>query len=581
MSSNEDNNYPSLDDEDFGDVDENNSDVEDNRIETPSSSENKSRSKVVELWPLMVQDLLRDEDEDDETKAPLVPAEILPDKPQVLSQGIQHGQQIYNKQMMSYGANEAAQQNISQNEKNKLQMIEFNGWRILQRINKDGAYCLWKHKNTFYYRSARGNEIHKGNIREISEIIGGFLNKPIKIISVQDLAKNKTLQTNTLEQYILTSQILVIEGEVFDPKEREFFDRESVLYKNFYPYTKYLEKRLITQQRDLGYYDCFIVDFLEAMTSESTEEDSKKLLTVTIIEWMSHYFQTMDASNIALVLDGNKDITEDIFWKKVIQPIFGYEPYTVTIDDAMLKRPIHEILKDSVFFHLGDFTPSDENVKKINQILRAVLIDRYTVIESNPMKRIPVHGQLLITSNTTLWRHMKKYHSRFEYINVQDEEGIINVLNTEGIIELELQFTDKEIDAFSDVLNRFNRNKEKRSTVVYKVPKVDTTKPVEDAIKEFIHAIKNHCNGIGYFSKIKDADIDLYDELIHNFDEGMIARQLLLDYFNIIYPESPFTNNKSFLEALKKEDDFFSSNIDKNAQHNKKKRFKILCTKHS
>ena len=559
---------------------------EDNRSERPSVS--KIRQLKDQVQAKIAGDTSdREEYKDDSLRVPsaeknedkVYEVEILPDKPQAVSKEIQHGQQIYDKQIISYGANEAAQQNISQNEKNKLQMIESKGRVTLQQINKDGEYCLWKHKNIFYYRSARGNEIHKGNKKEISEIIGGFLGEHISIMSVQDLAKNKTLQANTHEQLILTSQIPVIEREVFDPEEREFFTTEGVRYKNSYPYTKYLEKRLMPQQGHSKVYDCFIIDFIEAVTSESTEEDSKKPLTVTIIEWISHYFQTMDASNIALVLDGSKDITVDIFWKKVIQPIFGNEPYTITIDDVMLKRPIHEILKERVFFHLGDFTPSDENVKKINQILRAVLIDKYTVLESNPMKRVPVHGQLLITSNKMLWIYMKKYDSRFEYIDVQDEEGIINVLNAEAIIELELQFTDKEIDAFSDILNTFNRNKEKRSAVVSKMPKIDTTKPVAEAIKEFIHAIKNHCKEIDYFKKIKENDAALYDELIHNFEEDMIARPLLFDYFNIIYPEIPKSYKKNFLKTLREEDPLFKMSTSNNKPHKNRKRLRISCEK--
>lgn len=63
--------------------------------------------------------------------------------------------------------------------------------------------------------------------------------------------------------------------------------------------------------------------------------------------------------------------------------------------------------------------------------------------------------------------------------------------------------------------------------------------------------------------------------MIHNFNEGMIARQELFSCFDILHPESEFSDNKGFLKTLKNKDTFFSQKINKNHTYKVKKRYII------
>ena len=69
---------------------------------------------------------------------------------------------------------------------------------------------------------------------------------------------------------------------------------------------------------------------------------------------------------------------------------------------------------------------------------------------------------------------------------------------------------------------------------------------------------------------------ELYDELLHNFEEDMIAQPLLSEYFNIINDDIVFEENSYFLDILKQEYEMFKVTPDDKSKYNGKKRYKIL-----
>lgn len=96
-------------------------------------------------------------------------------------------------------------------------------------------------------------------------------------------------------------------------------------------------------------------------------------------------------------------------------------------------------------------------------------------------------------------------------------------------------------------------------------------------IDEFIIAIFSRT--ISYFEKVT-SNQELYNELIYNFNDksndalGYISKQDLYLYFNLVYANNYFEDNKELLKLLKK-DDFFTQNVNPNKTYNGKKRFII------
>ena len=101
---------------------------------------------------------------------------------------------------------------------------------------------------------------------------------------------------------------------------------------------------------------------------------------------------------------------------------------------------------------------------------------------------------------------------------------------------------------------------------------------LKQKLDDFINAIKSL--DIEYFNKIQDVP-KIYEEFIYNLNDetdnaiGYISKQDLSLYFNLIYPETTFEDNKLLLKLLKTRDDFFKQNVDRNKTYNSKKRYLI------
>lgn len=462
-----------------------------------------------------------------------------------------------------YHSNENLKYYKSTNERTKYEDLEKKSKLLIDDINKNGI-CLCKIKNTFYYRDNPSHKMSNGSDKDASDFFSKTL-RLIKIVNHREIINKDGIVTNNkLYHYILVLQIPSVEAEVFNPKQKEFFEENGMLYKNSFVYTDYLSKRFDDLKTDESSFDCFILDFLENITNENSFDIKNKPLTNAIFDWLSSFFYTMESSNVALVLNGNKEITNGIFWKKLIQPIFGYEPFSITINNEVLKQPISEIVKEKIFFNIVDFDPTPDNIGKINQLLHAILIDKY-VLNSKQI-RIPVYGQLLITATDTL-SHMRKYYSQFEYIVAQDENIIIDNL-ANNIIDLELKFTDKELAIVSTYLALFNHDINYKHIIVSSINEKVTEESIEDkididkAIDEFIQSIKNL--DIEYFFKVEEVNEILYKELTDSLNIGVIVREDLCFYFNCVIGKTVFSDNKIFLKFLKEKDELFKQNIDKN-----------------
>jgi len=463
------------------------------------------------------------------------------------------GQNLYDSKMVTYSANEQANNDIAFNEKRKYTTLATQGqYLLIEKINNNGLIRLWKYKDDFYFRFAKNSECYKGNKNSIADIIRNFFGLNVRIVSQQDITQNSTIKHNQIEDYIFTHQIPLIDKEVFEPSEKEFFKKDGILYKNKFVPTKFLEKRFCNiASRD--FYDCFIINFLENLVNETDQDDSSKPKTIAILKWLSRCFITMNNTHVALVLNGSKYL-EDIFWEKLIKPIFGNEQYCVIINDEMLKKSLSEIVEEKVFFKIEDFTPTKENKQKIEELLNAVLVDKYLLTKTYPQKKIHVFGQVFITANETL-SYMKNYHTHFEYINILDENKIISNL-AESRIDFKIKFNDeKEIDVFIDCLAVFDKNNNGILKVISQFIQQDEEEALEKKIDAFIEAIKKK-NKL-YFKKIGEDNLYIYKELEFAFEKGCFVGQDLSKYFNLVYGKEFFESNSNILSVLKEKDPIF------------------------
>lgn len=465
--------------------------------------------------------------------------------------------------LSKHNATEYMKDYVSNTEKNRYDEIETNSKRLIKEINSI-VICLWKYENKIYYRKNEKNKINDSSKVDIDEAISRDLDRAIKIIKSKEIVKKDKVSCDKIYDYILDYHIPMVESEIFNPKENEFFVLENILYKNSFIHTEFLKKRFEELLERKENFDGFIINFLEHLTNEKEKNDKDKVLTMAIVNWISYFFQKMESSNIALVMTGDKKITEKIFFEKIIQPIFGVE-YCIPINDDTLQEPIENIVKNKLFIHIGDIAPTQENIKKLNELLHAVFFDRY-VIESKTNERIKIYAQVLISSKDVL-NFVKDFYKRFEYIEINSLENIVTELNLLDEFDLP-HLIENDLDSFSKDLAVFNKSKyeNNRLTVVNSMNNYNVDEKLEpintdEQIDSFIKAIKT--KNTEFFNVLKDLeDKELYLQLEESLKKGYYIRQDLYNYFIAINKISDYKNNNELLVKLKDKDEMFRQLVD-------------------
>lgn len=299
--------------------------------------------------------------------------------------------------------------------------------------------------------------------------------------------------------------------------------------------------------------------------------------------WLSFYFKSLIKSSDALILIGDKEVTENILVDKIIKPLFAQKnKYFVKINDKELEeKTIENILAEKIFYHVTEITKK-KNVKVTSEIVKKVLVHQnqnyLKVLEEGD---IYTFRQLIVTAEKeNPYPFLKDIYSRCIVFGVNNLNYILNELTIDSITLEEAisndldNFTDRllEYDISKDITS-YTNTKEKKLLFEGKLSEISSIDIPNYMIKDFIDCIKNHKRNKYRFDPIEKESSDLYAELMHNFEENMIARQLLSTYFNIMFEEEAFTSNEELLKRLKEVDSFFEQNINNNRQYKRKKRY--------
>ena len=189
-------------------------------------------------------------------------------------------------------------------------------------------------------------------------------------------------------------------------------------------------------------------------------EDAEK--SDYIINWLAYYFQNLKKTGTALVLLGDSEVTEKLFWDSIIKKIFGNR-YCSTINDNEYKTALLEdIAKYKLFFNVRDIknagTKFDDDTLAL--LVKDLLIQSEVEYTNDKCEeeRVEIHGQLLITA-TNPAPYLKKSLSKCTVIDTVNIDKIMESLNLEDETELE----DKILKDL-DIESSFIYNKSLQST---------------------------------------------------------------------------------------------------------------------
>lgn len=463
---------------------------------------------------------------------------------------------------------------------------------------------IWKDQNNrLYYRQKAFEKEQKITKNEIADITSFY-------ISVYDSTKDVLVID---ADYIIISLLLTVRKNIFCPfSNNEFlFICNSLYDKNTFEYTKLLEKRFVPLRinqlekeinpiRIQPYYfqtsnqiinKEYELQYLGNSLVAKDESFIEKLLKLIFqnndefyffISWLSNFFWTLNKSNIALVLIGDSETT-DMLVDYIIKPIFvKNKKYLSTINNETLKNSDDEkLLADKIFYHFDNLSGKTDS-RRISKLLRNIVKPNYTTPSQAWDNDEPyIYGEVLVTSEKeNPYSYLKKIFSSCSVLRVKSVDTILDSLN------IDYSQFDKNI---ADDLNNFV-NKLVQYSQYNKFPEVLNTDE-----KIFLHTMKNGVlitpkidreidtfvenilsKYISAFKLLKKYDEEMYEELLSNFDEDMIAQPLLSTYFNIFNRDMLIPDNVEFIKILQTKADMFKEALNDKSKSNGKKRYKIF-----
>lgn len=527
----------------------------------------------------------------------------------------------YNQKIASYFGRKDAETEIFNREHFKnnhdFQIILDMQRLALNIIERDGGLLFFDTRNKkYYFRSDAENDIVPYDKKDILVILNRAMQKnlpkyniynkdslyhSIEVALIENLndvpkekLKNEIDTSYVTKILIFTNQISSIDGEVFDLSRNEeiFQSKTDLLFKrNIFVSTEFLAKRKeydnkntdfnkptflergfrSLENEDLAEKNTVIIEsFIKKFIYQMVNEDEEKLNY--IINWLAYYFQNLKKTGTALVLLGDSEVTEKLFWNLIIKKIFGNRYCSAINDNEYKTALLQDIAKYKLFFNIGDIknagTIFDDNTLAL--LVKDLLIQQsveYTNVKGEE-ERVEIHGQLLVTA-TNPAPYLKKSLSKCTVIETVNIDKIMESLELEDETELEDKIL-KDLAQFSDLLNNYNVKeeivKEKFITKEREKLKGITTSNVdknaiEDSVNKFIEAIKN--KDIEYFEKVKNIDNGIiYEHLKNAFDkdDGYFIGQDLLLYYNAVN-EQKFDKKKDLMDRLKVKDNMFSQEV--------------------
>lgn len=481
-------------------------------------------------------------------------------------------------------------------------------------------------KDTRIWKSTTNKDIYfritpygkKNKIISDDDIIN-FFYFPIKIYNnIEDAL----IYDNT---FILVKSLLdVVHQEIFVPTvSLEFFIDQNIYYRNTFEYSRYLSKRFLVNNKrffqnkiknlqshppfqnpyyqEYGYFQPSYPlqsHYQAPSISEQIEEVNSQLVSIDmqlqrqysfiqdfihslcqneyqfnyIMNWLANYFQKLMSSKIALVLHGDERTTSMLI-NYIIKPIFAAkDEYWSFINDDMLKKTKDTILNDKIFYHIGEFSNNTESNKKVSELVLEILQWK------NNQNHIDT--ELVVTStNESPYRFLKDSYSRCSVFKVKHLDTILKEMNIDRISLI--HNIESDLENFSNILAQYPLQQEffyiadtpENKALPFMKNGILRTEELNTQIDNFIVSIKE--KKFSFFKLIEKENQDLYQELIHNFDENMIAQPLLSTYFNIVHKDIIFEDNSSLLEILKEKDEIFRETPTDQSKYNGKKRYSI------
>lgn len=346
----------------------------------------------------------------------------------------------------TYWQIETEKNHIFNNEVSKYNNLKNGQDYILNQINNTFHINLWKYKDKFYYMPRLFDEPIVGTKDEIALEIGTRFSCNVKFID--DLNKIRTKDIRKIgvnTTYIGINSIPTVGKEIFNPLcSAQIYNEFGIIFRNLFQYTSFLLKRFLPSP--------VLLRQTESVISKLLRNGISLEYSQFILKWLGKYFVTLEGNQHILVLIGNKELSEEIFYRRIVNPIFGHKYCVAITEDILKNKSIEEILKHKLFFNITYIPNNERDLKKLKEIIHSILLKSY---QKPNNESVPVFGQILITLDNPC-QFIKEFINSCKIFFLKSMEDIKKTLNIEDEIILNKDIAN-HLDLFVNELDYFGR----------------------------------------------------------------------------------------------------------------------------
>jgi len=492
---------------------------------------------------------------------------------------IQNEQYIQNIKNMHYGTIDyinSLKIHIWKNNTGSTVYYRINAFGKKEKISTDDDFHALLKTNIHVFDSIDEVQIYDNTLLLVKSLLPTYKDDVFyPYISKENIILSNHNYRNVFQySHFLCKRILVIQRIRFQNQLNQPYQPIQYQPIQYQPFISPEEQICNINQQLMRESDSNIVEFVKLMTQNEHE-------AFYILNWISYFFQRMEKTHTAIVLIGDTEVS-NLLIEHIIQPIFALKKeYFASIDDDILKKPIETIIKDKIFYHIGELSKANTMNKKTSRLVLEVLkpnaYNPEFTIENNETY---IWGQLIVTAEKeTPFPFLKDSYSKCSVFKIKNMDTILKELNSDRIT-FESKIQD-DLDNFSNILAQepvydnclYVMPTDEKEALATMKNGVLMTPSLNKNIELFIKNIKE--KNESYFKNIQKEDSDLYNELLHNFEENMIAQPLLNTYFNLIYEDIVFLENAHLLEVLKEKSEMFKKAPDDKSKYNGNKRYTI------
>lgn len=595
----------------------------------------KSSGKYSELNPFEPQDKIYIENylnkistELDKSKRNMLPviqnsSQYMPNSSIVVSN---HGDS-YQKKMIKVNEKKIDNFGIILQQNQQIAIGEGN---LHQNIVNAKNRIIGIHKQTMALLTSRGLNVWKISTNKLSYIQNAFAKEQkvskneLNDITTDALGFNIDIYDSTDDVMIIEANYLIIallptvRKDIFNPWSNFEFPliANSLCDRNKFEYTELLQKRVVPSyinqleqeisnlRMKLPYSEQFYQQISNQITDKEYElQQLRDSLVVSeesfianllkhifqnneefsfFMVWLSNFFWTLNKSNMAVVLIGDKETTDTLV-NSIIKPIFARnKKYISTIDDKSLKdSDDDELLTDKIFYRVDNLN-SKTDIRRVSKLLR-------TIVRPNSIQPTQawdndeqyIYGELLVTSEKeSPYSYLKNIFGSCTVLKIRSMDTILNKLY------MEYSEFDKRIDDdlpnFVNMLVQYGQNNnslavlhtDEKSYLHTMKNGLLVTPALDIKINKFLEDVRG--KKLEQFEAIRLYDEEMYQELSDNFDENMIAQSMHSTYFNVINGEEIISHNGEFLNVLKLKAKMYMETPNDKSKANGKKRYQIF-----